>query len=898
MKTSTRIAAIAISFSLASCGCSPTPTQQSSQAESQTSTTSSAQVTSDSEATTSAPAQSVTTSEASSESKPSTTSEATSESRPVITSQSEDTSLPDDEPKAIVDFDFDTHDGPYIKNAYNDKSYKIEYLFNESNADRIFKAPSDPLFKQGVGPEGKSLYLDGHSTKMIFRDVMIPTKKLTVSAWIAPRGFENLVNYDDSSIARGHPRLSSLLNQGNMEMGEGFTFGYGRLGKWGLQLCLHNEDTDEDTFKGVYDPLHSLELYQWNHIAATFDGETGYIALFYNGVASYEAYLPELINSRIITSYEDLYMGYYCAPMYEFGCNRQLPAGLLDNLKIYNESLTPKQVRLEYEKGQKNSLHPGLPFEEVQEDRAQYEGDRYRTIYHGIPSAVWMNEPHAPIYYKGMYHLFYQHNPIGPYWSQIRWAHLASPDMIHWVSVKDAVVPTPGVCPEGVWTGGSVIGPDGTPWLIITAGTNQSTWTGQNVAYAHCVDPNDPYLTDWVVEDRVTLTQPADDSMGEREQFRDPFVWYDDGLYYMLVSTSIPGRGGSANVYTSPDMRDWTHHGYLYECPFDRYPIQGAHWECVVMFPISSKDGSIRKWILFDCPQYNVDGYVVDCLYWIGNFDKNTCRFIPDNDEPQLFDLGAGIYTGQTGFCYRTEEDIANGKTRYEDGRTIIIALAQGKSAGTEQNIWSGWAHSVAMPVEIHLDQDGKTVLREPIQELSSAYGDMLYEYHGDPLPIEEVNNAIADIRGDTLEIKAKVSYQPTAGEYKGGLYVRYNKNEVNGQTERTAITRRNNGYFVDRLRSTTLTYVDRGDTRTYFTDSNENELTILMDRSCLEVYIDGKATITTRIYPKYGNSDYLRFFDENSGMMVKDLTIRSIGSVYYDKTTPSYYGNTGNLGE
>ena len=51
------------------------------------------------------------------------------------------------------------------------------------------------------------------------------------------------------------------------------------------------------------------------------------------------------------------------------------------------------------------------------------------------------------IYYKGKYHVFYQHNPAGPYWSQIRWGHLVSEDMIHWKAVKDAVVPTAGVCP-------------------------------------------------------------------------------------------------------------------------------------------------------------------------------------------------------------------------------------------------------------------------------------------------------------------------------------------------------------------------------------------------------------------------------------------------------------------
>ena len=794
----------------------------------------------------------------------------------------------------LINFDFNSHSKEYITNLATGKKQKVDYLFNESNKDKIFKAPSDPLFKQGV--HGESLYMDGHSVKMRVNDFVTPTNKMTISCWIAPRGFENLVYYDGASVAAGHPRLSSIANQGNMENGEGFTFGYGRLGLWGLQLCLHSNETDEDFMAGYYDPLNSLKLYEWNHIAASYDGETGYIGLFFNGERAYEAYIPELIDTEIIYPSEPMYVGYYCSPQIEFGCHRQIPAGLMDDFKLYNSSLSLKTIKDEYDEGCVDGHHPELPFDEVKEDRAQYEGDRYRSIYHGIPSAVWMNEPHAPIYYKGMYHLFYQHNPIGPYWSQIRWAHLASPDMIHWVSVKDAVVPTKGICPEGVWTGGSVIGPDGTPWLIITAGTNQSTWTGQNVAFAHCVDPNDPYLTEWVVEDKVTITQPAGDIMGEREQFRDPFVWNDNGTYYMLVSTSIPGRGGSANVFTSKNMRDWTYHGYLYECPFDQYPIQGAHWECVVMFPISTKDGSIQKYILFDCPQYDYDPHPeVDCLYWIGHFNKTTCKFEPDSHEPRYFDLGIGTYTGQTGFCYRTEEEIDAGKT-YEQGRTILFGLAQGKDAQTAQNIDAGWAHSLAMPVELHLDDDGTTVIREPIKELANAYDEVIYEQEaGASLNADEINAQISEIRGDTLEIKAKVHLNRIS-EFSTGLYVRYNKFTYAGQTERTGIVIDQEGVHTDRTSSSFLTYVTKRNSRLYPTNGTDIDLTILLDRSCLEIYINNRATITTRIYPKYGDSDYLRFFDNNNVSLFSDVKITRFKSVYFDKTTPAYYGNTGNL--
>lgn len=796
----------------------------------------------------------------------------------------------------VLNYSLDEASGSLTTESVSGKDYTINYVFNEQNADNLFKEPNDPLRRTGV--KGNSLYMDGFSNNIINKDFVAPESAITMSAWVAPRVFENIVNYDDASDAAGHTRLTSILNKGDIEMCEGFLLGYGRLGLWGVQLALHSEETGEDFVVGFYDPINALPLYEWSHVAVAFDGSTGYIGLFYNGEKAYEALIPELVSTTIISTEEPLRVGCYVSPQIEFGIKRQMVSGLLDEVQIYSSALTPKAIGEIYNDTDTEDGHPYLEWEDVALDSSVYEGDRYRPQYHALPPAVWMNEPHSPFYYNGMYHVFYQHNPAGPYWSQIRWGHIVSEDMIHWEYVQDAVVPTAGICPEGVWTGGACIGPDGTPWLVITAGTNTSTWTGQNIAFAHAADPDDPYLTEWVVEDKLVITQPSDNSQGEREQFRDPFVWYDDGTYYMMVSTSIPDAGGSAVIYTSEDMREWEHRGYLYQCDYNKYPEQGAHWECVVMLPISTKDGSQTKYILFDCPQYTVDGYTVECYYWIGTFDKETCRFIADDDQPKLFDLGRGVYTGQNGYCFLTEEDIAAGKTDYEDGRTIIYAIAQGKDAGTAQNETAGWAHNFAIPLELWLSDDGTEVIREPIKEIESLRQETLYSYSGDGKTADEINSEISEIRGDTLEIRATIELDPTSTEYSAGLYVRYNPNTVDGQTERTEIIFCNDGVYIERNQSSLLDYVSRQPSHTWDRVKNEYEITILIDRSMLEVYVDGVISFTTRIYPKYGDSDYLSVFDNNANIKFTELTIYRMGSAYSDTVTPAYYGNVGNLGE
>ena len=740
--------------------------------------------------------------------------------------------------------------------------------------------------------------MDGFSNNIVNKDFKTPSTAYTMSAWVAPRVFENIVHYDGASDAAGHTRMTAILNKGDIEMCEGFLLGYGRLGLWGIQMALHNEETGEDFVIGFYDPINALPLYEWSHVAVAFDGKTGYIGLFFNGQKSYEAIIPELVSTSIIFTEEPLRIGAYVTPQIEFGIKRQMISGLLDEVSVYSSALSPKEIVEIYMDTDSNEAHPSLDWKDIALDPTVYEGDRYRPQYHAIPPAVWMNEPHSPFYYKGMYHVFYQHNPAGPYWSQIRWAHIVSRDMIHWEYVKDAVVPTAGICPEGIWTGGACIGPDGTPWLAITAGTNTTTWTGQNVAFAHAKDPDDPYLSEWVVEDKLVITQPSDNTQGEREQFRDPFVWQDGGTYYMMVSTSIPGAGGSAVIYTSSDMREWEHRGYLYECDYNRYPEQGAHWECVVMLPISTKDGSKTKYILFDCPQYTVDGYTVECYYWIGEFDKETCRFIADDDKPKLFDLGRGVYTGQNGFCFLTEEDIAAGKTEYEQGRTVIYAIAQGKDAGTAQNYTAGWAHNFAIPLELWLSDDGTEVIREPIREIDSIREETLYYYDGAGKTADEINKDISDIRGDMLEIRAKVELDPTSPEYAAGILLRYNPNVVGGKTEKTELILCNRGVYVERIQSSLLDYVSRQPSHTWDRVKTEYEITILMDRSMLEVYVDGVISFTTRIYPKYGDSDYIRVFDNGANLIFTEFEVTRMGSAYNETTTPPYYGNVGNLGD
>ena len=249
-----------------------------------------------------------------------------------VACDSSSTNTKDEKNSLVLHYSLDESTGNLAKESVSGKDYKVNYVFNEENADSLFKEPNDPLRRMGV--KGNALYMDGFSNNIVNKDFVAPSSAITMSAWVAPRVFENIVYYDGASAAAGHTRMTSIINKGDIEMGEGFLLGYGRLGVWGIQLALHSEETGEDFVVGFYDPINALPLYEWSHVAVTFDGKTGYIALFFNGEKSYEAYIPELVSTSIIYTEEPLRIGAYVSPQIEFGIKRQMVSGLLDEVQI------------------------------------------------------------------------------------------------------------------------------------------------------------------------------------------------------------------------------------------------------------------------------------------------------------------------------------------------------------------------------------------------------------------------------------------------------------------------------------------------------------------------------------------------------------------------------------
>ena len=257
----------------------------------------------------------------------------------------------------------------------------------------------------------------------------------------------------------------------------------------------------------------------------------------------------------------------------------------------------------------------------------EFRNEKYRPQFHFTPDRNWMNDPNGLVYYKGKYHLFFQHNPQANVWGNMSWGHATSADLYNWHEEPVAIACTPT---SGIFSGSAVVdinntsgfGTTDNPPIVAIYTEHQNDESNQSQCLAFSVDEGATFTK---YEGNPVLDINA-------KNFRDPKVQWIDNQWIMTVALANDYK---ISFYSSPDLKSWTHLSN-----FGPAAEVGGVWECPDLIQFEN------KWVLL--VSLNPGGYQVGSgtQYFIGQW--NGREYIADDLQTRWLDYGRDNYAGVT----------------------------------------------------------------------------------------------------------------------------------------------------------------------------------------------------------------------------------------------------------
>ncbi len=344
---------------------------------------------------------------------------------------------------------------------------------------------------------------------------------------------------------------------------------------------------------------------------------------------------------------------------------------------------------------------------EIKGHRSLYK-EALRPQFHFSSRRGWNNDPNGLVFYRGEYHLFYQHNPYGVSWGNMHWGHAVSPDLVHWKELPEALYPDEhGSCWSGSalvdWhnTAGFQTGPEKPIVCIYAAAGKVFT---QCIAYS-----NDRGRTWTRYRGNPVLPQIFQGN-------RDPkVIWYAPRTEWIMA---LYLRKNDYGLLSSPNLKNWTR--------LSTITLPGAS-ECPELFEIPvDGDKANTRWIF-----YGGNGH-----YLIGRFDG------------QNFATESGPHPLEFGNCFYASQTFNDIPPR--DGRRILIPWGQINLPGMPFNQMMG------LPVSLTLRTtgDGLRLFANPVRELSSLRTAV---HRFKPQGLAPGQNPLSPIHGELFDILVEI---------------------------------------------------------------------------------------------------------------------------------------------
>ncbi len=332
----------------------------------------------------------------------------------------------------------------------------------------------------------------------------------------------------------------------------------------------------------------------------------------------------------------------------------------------------------------------------IAENMEKVKNDKWRGNYHIMAPIGWINDPNGLCEFNGTYHAFYQYSPLEAKGGMKFWGHYSSKDLVNWQEEDIAIFPDINEDKDGVYSGSALV-KDDTAYFFYTGNVKHKgdydyilTGREQNVILVTSKDCKN-------FSEKKIVLRNSDFPENMSLHVRDPKVWEEDGIYYMVLGARTKDGKGCILLYKSTDLYNWEFHSI----PAGEEENMGYMWECPDIFTLNEKTV-----LLFSPQGLEAEGYKYNNVYQSG---YAIGEFINDKKELKLgefieLDRGFDFYAPQT----------------FEDskGRRLMIGWMGVPDADMHVNptVKNYWQHQLTLPRELVLE--GDKLLQKPIKEL------------------------------------------------------------------------------------------------------------------------------------------------------------------------------------
>lgn len=465
-------------------------------------------------------------------------------------------------------------------------------------------------------------------------------------------------------------------------------------------------------------------------------------------------------------------------------------------------SPTPRRVFSGTLAAQEEELKTNELVLRFEKSRQKLAADRYRPAYHFVSPESQMNDPNGLCFWQGRWHLFYQAyppdefpNPADIPKRRQHWGHAVSDDLIHWRDLPYAIYPgMERMC----FSGSTVV--EEKRVVAFYPGIE----AGQMVAVSA-----DPLLLNWEKIEGNPVRSPVGDSC----------IWKEGDTYYGLV--------GADGLVSSTNLVDWeVRGGFLEANPF---PL-GDATTCPNFVPIGNKH-------LLLTFSHSMGGQ-----YRLGDYNKQTHTFKPYAQG--RLNHGAILPGG------------VHAPSAAADGAGAVININNINDGASSPD----WDQIMSLAQRLTLGPDAQLRI-EPVDAVASLRGSA--QHVGETVMPANTDCVLDKIQGNTMELAVEIDPQMAR-------WVQLNVLRSPNAEEQTSIT------FYNFDRKLSFWYDTEGQVCLDGSRSSERpdvwlrppensvmkrgqgetlKLRVFIDRSVVEVFVNGRQYLAMRVYPSRKDS-------------------------------------------